>query len=97
MEWLTQDLAIILNTFASEASKLLTFEWYRENFFALLNITMIDIVLAGDNAIVVGLAASRVSPEMRSKVIFWGIAAAVILRIFFAAITIQLQIGRAHV
>lgn len=34
MEWLTQDLAIILNTFASEASKLLTFEWYRENFFA---------------------------------------------------------------
>jgi YjbE family integral membrane protein len=90
MEWLTQDLAIMLNTFASEVSKLLTFEWYRENFFALLNITMIDIVLAGDNAIVVGLAASRVSPEMRSKVIFWGIAAAVVLRIFFAAITIQL-------
>ena len=51
---------------------------------------MIDLVLAGDNAIIVGLAASRVAPEMRTKVIFWGITAAVFLRIFFAAITIQL-------
>jgi YjbE family integral membrane protein len=51
---------------------------------------MIDLVLAGDNAIIVGLAASRVAPEIRAKVIFWGIAAAVVLRILFAAITIQL-------
>ncbi|WP_229309195.1 TerC family protein [Hyphomicrobium album] len=51
---------------------------------------MIDLVLAGDNAIIVGLAASRVPKEIRSKVIFWGIAAAVVLRIFFAAITVQL-------
>ena len=47
-------------------------------------------VEVGDNAIIVGLAASRVAPEMRTKVIFWGITAAVVLRIFFAAITVQL-------
>ena len=51
---------------------------------------MIDLVLAGDNAIVVGMAASRVAPEIRAKVIFWGIAGAVVLRILFAAITEQL-------
>jgi YjbE family integral membrane protein len=56
----------------------------------LLQIIMIDVVLAGDNAVVVGLAASRVSPIIRGKVIFWGIAAAVILRILFAGVTMQL-------
>jgi YjbE family integral membrane protein len=58
--------------------------------FALLQIIVIDVVLAGDNAIVVGLAASRVHPDIRAKVIFWGIAAAVVLRILFAAVTTQL-------
>ena len=57
---------------------------------ALLQIIVIDVVLAGDNAIVVGLAASRVAPELRARVIFWGIAGAVILRILFAAVTQQL-------
>jgi YjbE family integral membrane protein len=57
---------------------------------ALLQIIVIDVVLAGDNAIVVGLAASRVHPDIRAKVIFWGIAAAVVLRIGFAAVTTQL-------
>jgi YjbE family integral membrane protein len=57
---------------------------------ALAQIIMIDVVLAGDNAIVVGLAASRVAPELRARVIFWGIAGAVVLRIGFAAITTQL-------
>jgi YjbE family integral membrane protein len=57
---------------------------------ALLQIIVIDVVLAGDNAIVVGMAASRVAPELRAKVIFWGIAGAVLLRIGFAAITVQL-------
>jgi YjbE family integral membrane protein len=90
MEWLTQDLAAMLGAFVDEAGNLLSLEWYRQNIVALLNITMIDLVLAGDNAIVVGLAASRVAPEIRAKVIFWGIAAAVVLRILFAAITIQL-------
>ena len=65
-------------------------EAYQSELWALLQIIVIDVVLAGDNAIVVGLAASRVAPEMRAKVIFWGIAGAVVLRIAFAAVTVQL-------
>ena len=65
-------------------------DWFQANLVALLNVIMIDVVLAGDNAIVVGLAASRVAPEIRAKVIFWGIAGAVVLRIVFAAMTAQL-------
>jgi YjbE family integral membrane protein len=57
---------------------------------ALLQIVVIDVVLAGDNAIVVGLAASRVAPELRARVIFWGLAGAVLLRILFAAVAAQL-------
>ena len=47
-------------------------------------------MLAGDNAIVVGMAASRVHPAMRARVIFWGVAGAVVLRILFAAVATQL-------
>jgi YjbE family integral membrane protein len=65
-------------------------EALQAELFALLQVIIIDLVLAGDNAIVVGLAASRVAPELRSRVIFWGIAAAVGLRIAFAAVTVQL-------
>lgn len=50
----------------------------------------IDLVLAGDNAIVVGMAAAGVPKEQRRKVIFAGIGAAIMLRIFFALITTQL-------
>lgn len=57
---------------------------------ALAQVIIIDVVLAGDNAIVVGLAASRVAPELRARVIFWGIAGAVVLRIAFAVVTVQL-------
>jgi YjbE family integral membrane protein len=66
-------------------------EWLQLDYVALINVIIIDIVLAGDNAIVVGLAASRVKPELRQKVIFWGILGAVLLRISFAAITTQLM------
>ena len=59
-------------------------------FVALLQVILIDITLAGDNAIVVGLAASRVAPNKRSRVIFWGIAGAVMLRVLLAAVTLQL-------
>lgn len=90
MDWLVQDLTMLFSAFAEEAEHLFSLQWYQDNFVALLNIIMIDLVLAGDNAIIVGLAASRVSPEIRTKVIFWGITAAVILRIMFAAITVQL-------
>jgi YjbE family integral membrane protein len=65
-------------------------DWLAANYVALLNVIAIDVVLAGDNAIIVGLAASRVAPELRARVIFWGIAGAVILRILFAGITVQL-------
>ena len=52
-------------------------DWLQLNFVALLNVIVIDVVLAGDNAIIVGLAASRVAPEQRSRVIFWGVIGAV--------------------
>jgi YjbE family integral membrane protein len=58
---------------------------------ALLQVILIDITLAGDNAIIVGLAASRVAPDKRTKVIFWGIAGAVVLRILLAAVALQLM------
>jgi YjbE family integral membrane protein len=59
-------------------------------FVALLQVLMIDVVLAGDNAVVIGLAAARVPQAMRKKVIFWGLAAAVILRIAMAAVAVKL-------
>jgi YjbE family integral membrane protein len=60
------------------------------NLIALGQIIVIDFVLAGDNAIVVGMAASRVAPEIRAKVILWGMVGAVVLRILFAAVATQL-------
>ncbi len=56
----------------------------------LVQVIFIDLVLAGDNAIIVGMVASRVPPEMRKKVILWGIGAAVVMRIGFSLITVQL-------
>jgi YjbE family integral membrane protein len=60
------------------------------NLLPLINVIVIDVVLAGDNAIIVGLAASRVKEELRSKVILWGIVGAVLLRIVFAVLATQL-------
>ena len=57
---------------------------------ALAQVVMIDVALAGDNAIVVGLAASRVAAAMRRRVIFWGIAGAVVLRVLFAVLATRL-------
>lgn len=79
-----------LAEFGRELGNLVDPAWWQVYFVSVLNVIMIDVVLAGDNAIVVGLAASRVSPQLRAKVIFWGIAAAVIMRIGFSAITQQL-------
>ena len=56
----------------------------------LAQVLFIDIVLAGDNAIVVGMAAAGLPPEQRRKAIFWGIIAATLMRIGFASITVQL-------
>ena len=57
---------------------------------ALGQVIMIDLVLAGDNAIVVGMAAAGLPKEQRGKVILVGIAAATVLRIMFALVTTQL-------
>jgi YjbE family integral membrane protein len=57
---------------------------------ALLEILAIDVALSGDNAIAVGLAAAGLPTEQRRKVIFWGMAGAVILRVLFALVATQL-------
>ncbi len=61
-----------------------------EGFAALLQVMAIDLVLAGDNAIVIGLAAAGLPKDLRAKAILIGIIAATVLRIFFALITTQL-------
>ncbi|MET0743194.1 MAG: TerC family protein [Microvirga sp.] len=61
-----------------------------EALSALLQVIMIDLVLAGDNAIVIGLAAAGLPKDQRAKAILIGIIAATILRIGFAAVTTQL-------
>jgi YjbE family integral membrane protein len=61
-----------------------------QHLVGLIQVIFIDIVLAGDNAIVVGMAAARVAPHMRAKVIMWGVGGAVALRIVFALIATQL-------
>lgn len=62
----------------------------REGLTALAQVIGIDLVLAGDNAIVIGLAAAGLPKEMRTRAILVGIVAATILRIVFAAFTVQL-------
>ncbi len=61
-----------------------------EALSALLQVIFIDLVLAGDNAIVIGLAAAGLPKDQRNKAILIGIVAATVLRIGFAAITTQL-------
>ena len=57
---------------------------------ALLQVLMIDLVLAGDNAVAVGLAAASLAPDQRRKAILIGLVMAVAMRIGFALITVQL-------
>jgi YjbE family integral membrane protein len=57
---------------------------------ALISVIIIDIVLAGDNAIVIGMAAAGLPAQQRRRVIFVGIAAATVLRIAFASVTMYL-------
>ena len=61
-----------------------------EALTALLQVVMIDLVLAGDNAIVIGLAAAGLPKDLRAKAILIGIVAATVLRIGFASVTVQL-------
>ena len=61
-----------------------------EQIAILSQIIFIDLVLAGDNAIIIGMVASKFPPDQRKKVIFWGIGGAVILRIILTLLTAYL-------
>lgn len=61
-----------------------------EGFSAFLQVVLIDIALAGDNAVVIALAAQGLPTEQRNKAIAVGIGAATVLRVIFAALTVQL-------
>ena len=61
-----------------------------EQIIIFFQIVFIDLVLAGDNAIIIGMVASQFAADQRKKIIFWGIGAAVILRIIFTLITAYL-------
>ena len=61
-----------------------------EQITILIQIIFIDLVLAGDNAIIIGMVASQFPPDQRKKIIFWGIGGAVILRIILTLITAYL-------
>ncbi len=61
-----------------------------EQIIIFFQIVFIDLVLAGDNAIVIGMVVSQFDNDLRKKIIFWGIGAAIILRIIFTLITAYL-------
>jgi YjbE family integral membrane protein len=61
-----------------------------EQIIIFFEIVFIDLVLAGDNAIIIGMVASQFQTDQRKKIIFWGIGAAVILRIIFTLVAAYL-------
>ncbi len=61
-----------------------------EQVIIFFQIVFIDLVLAGDNAIVIGMVASQFDHDLRKKIIFYGIGAAIVLRILFTLITAYL-------
>jgi YjbE family integral membrane protein len=61
-----------------------------EQIIIFFQIVFIDLVLAGDNAIIIGMVASQFADDKRKKIIFWGIGAAIVLRIIFTLITAYL-------
>jgi len=61
-----------------------------EQIIIFFEIVFIDLVLAGDNAIIIGMVASQFQADQRKKIIFWGIGAAVVLRIIFTLIAAYL-------
>ena len=69
-------------------------EWIDELFMfdlqAFVSVIIIDLVMSGDNAIIIGLAAAGLAPRLKRRAIFFGIVGATVLRILFASITYQL-------
>ena len=58
-----------------------------EQIVIFIQIVLIDLVLAGDNAIIIGMVASQFPPDQRKKIIFWGIGGAIVLRIILTLLT----------
>lgn len=90
MDWLLHGIHDLFYILVTDIQHLVSPHWWRTHWVPLFNILMIDLTLAGDNAIVVGMAASRVEKSMRGKVIFWGILGAVLLRIIFSSVAQQM-------
>ncbi|MFI5000958.1 MAG: YjbE family putative metal transport protein [Reyranellales bacterium] len=61
-----------------------------DSLAALLQVVLIDLVMSGDNAIIIGMAVAGLPKKDRTKIIFWGVAGATLLRIVFAALTTEL-------
>ena len=61
-----------------------------EEISIFVQIVLIDLVLAGDNAIIIGMVASQFDQNLRKKIIFWGIGVAIVLRIIFTLMTAYL-------
>jgi len=61
-----------------------------EQIVIFTQIVLIDLVLAGDNAIIIGMVASQFPPDQRKKIIFWGIGGAIVLRIILTLLTAYL-------
>tara|TARA_B100000902_G_C27256559_1_gene888183 strand:+ start:919 stop:1494 length:576 start_codon:yes stop_codon:yes gene_type:complete len=61
-----------------------------EQIIVFSQIVFIDLILAGDNAIIIGMVASKFPPDQRKKIIFWGIGGAVVLRIVLTLLTAYL-------
>ena len=61
-----------------------------EQIVIFIQIVLIDLVLAGDNAIIIGMVASQFPPDQRKKIIFWGIGGAIVLRIILTLLTAYL-------
>ena len=57
-----------------------------DNLFDIVQIVFADIIMSGDNALIIGMAAAGLSPDLRKKAIFWGMTMAAGLRVFFAVI-----------
>jgi YjbE family integral membrane protein len=70
----------MFDTLATDFAHLFTSAWA----FALLNIILIDLVMSGDNAILIGMATKNLPPDLKKKAIFWWVAWATILRIIFS-------------
>jgi YjbE family integral membrane protein len=66
------------------------FDFGADQLGALLKVVLIDLVMSGDNAIIIGMAVAGLPTENRTRIIVWGVAGATVLRIAFAAVTTEL-------